>query len=60
MNEIMAAIKNETEYNAIMQRIEELIVLTDDNTPKQDKSLIELDILSELVEEYEDIHFPID
>ena len=59
MNEIMAAIKNETEYNAIMQRIEELIVLTDDNTPKQDKSLIELDILSELVEEYEDIHFPI-
>ena len=60
MNEIMEAIKNETEYNAIMQRIEELIVLTDDNTPKQDKSLIELDILSELVEEYEDIHFPID
>jgi hypothetical protein len=60
MNEIMATIKNETEYNAIMQRIEELIVLTDDNTPKQDKSLIELDILSELVEEYEDIHFPID
>ena len=59
MNEIMATIKNETEYNAIMQRIEELIVLTDDNTPKQDKSLIELDILSELVEEYEDVHFPI-
>jgi len=59
MNEIMAIIKNETEYNAIMQRIEELIVLTDDSTPKQDKSLIELDILSELVEEYEDIHFPI-
>ncbi|MBV5280872.1 MAG: XRE family transcriptional regulator [Paludibacter sp.] len=55
----MAIIKNETEYNAIMQRIEELIVLTDDSTPKQDKSLIELDILSELVEEYEDIHFPI-
>jgi len=59
MNEIMATIKNETEYNAIMQRIDELIKLTDDNTPKQDKNLIELDILSELVEEYEDIHFPI-
>ena len=55
----MATIKNEIEYNAIMQRIEELIKLTDDDTPKTDKNLIELDMLSGLVEEYEDIHYPI-
>lgn len=52
-------INNETEYNAIMQRIEELIKLTDDDTPKTDKNLIELDMLTGLAEEYEDIHFPI-
>lgn len=51
-------INNETEYDAIMQRIEELIKLTDDNTPKSDINLIELDILAGLAEEYEDIHFP--
>lgn len=51
-------INNETEYNAIMQRIDELIKLTDDNTPKTDRNLIELDILTGLAEEYEDIHFP--
>jgi len=52
-------IKNELEYDAIMQRIDELIVLTDENTPKTDKNLIELDMLTGLVEEYEDIHYPI-
>ena len=54
----MATIKNETEYNVIMQRIDELIELTDDDTLKTDKNLIELDILSRLVEEYEDALFP--
>ena len=42
-----------------MARIEELLPLVDDNTPKNDKNLIELDLLSELVSEYEDEHFPI-
>ena len=55
----MIAIKNETEYSAIMQRIEELLLLTDDNTPRTDKNLIELDMLSGLVEDYEEIHYPI-
>ncbi|HEY5501336.1 MAG TPA: helix-turn-helix domain-containing protein [Candidatus Humimicrobiaceae bacterium] len=42
-----------------MQRIDELLVLTDENTTKTDKNLIELDMLSGIVEEYEDIHYPI-
>lgn len=55
----MAKIKNKNAYDAAMARIEELLPLVDDNTPKTDKNLIELDLLSELVSEYEDEHFPI-
>ena len=55
----MAKIQNETAYRAAMERIEELLPLTDDNTPLTDKNLIELDLLSELVSEYEDEHYPI-
>ena len=55
----MAKIKNETAYNVAMDRIEELLPLVNDNTPLDDKNLIELDLLSGLVEEYEDEHYPI-
>ncbi len=55
----MAKIQNETAYEAAMERIEELLPLIDDNTPVTDKNLIELDLLSELVSEYEDEHYPI-
>ena len=55
----MNKIQNETAYKATMERIEELLPLVDDNTPTNDKNLIELDLLSGLVEEYEDEHFPI-
>lgn len=51
-------IENETAYKATMARIEELLPLVDDDTPLTDKNLIELDLLSGLVEEYEDIHYP--
>jgi len=55
----MAKIENEVEHNAICQRIEELFPLVDDNTPLTDRNLIELNLLSGLVEEYEDEHYPI-
>lgn len=55
----MAKIQNKAAYDAAMERIEELLPLVDDNTPLTDKNLIELDLLSELVSEYEDIHYPI-
>ena len=53
----MTKIQNETAYKATMERIEELLPLVDDNTPLSDKNLIELDLLSGLVEE--DEHYPI-
>ena len=55
----MAQIKNKEQYDAIMARIDELFFATDENTPKDDKRLLELDILSAMVEEYEQEHFPI-
>lgn len=49
----MAKIQNEIAYMAAMERIEELLPLVDDDTPLTDRNLIELDLLSGLVEEYE-------
>ena len=55
----MAKIQNETAYKAAMARIEELLPLVNDDTPLDDKNLIELDLLSELVSDYEDEHYQI-
>ncbi|MBQ0123626.1 MAG: helix-turn-helix domain-containing protein [Bacteroidales bacterium] len=55
----MAQIKSKEQYDAIMARIDELFFATDENTPKDDKRLLELDVLSAMVEEYEQEHFPI-
>ena len=49
----MAHIKTEKEYAAIMARIDQLFFETNEKTPMDDPRLIELDMLSALVEEYE-------
>lgn len=54
----MALLKTEEAYNAAMQRIEELLKIVTDETPTSDPRYLELDFLSDLVEEYEDIHYP--
>lgn len=56
---IMTAIKNEMEYRKILSRIDELLPFVNDMTSKDDKNYIELDLLSSLIEDYEDIHYPI-
>jgi len=55
----MAQIKSEAAYRAAMRRIEELLPLVNDNTPVDNPNYLELDMLSDMVEEYEDIHYPI-
>ncbi len=56
----MAQIKNEKEYEAAMKRIDELLPLTwGDNVPEDSPENIELNLLSDLVAEYEDVHYPI-
>lgn len=56
----MAQIKTEKEYEAAMARIEELLPQTwGDNVPDDSPENIELSLLSDLVAEYEDVHYPI-
>ncbi|MDR0865730.1 MAG: helix-turn-helix domain-containing protein [Candidatus Symbiothrix sp.] len=55
----MKMIVNELEYEAIIQRIDELVEIVDDNTPKTDKNFIELDFLTDLVVAYEKEHYPV-
>jgi HTH-type transcriptional regulator/antitoxin HigA len=55
----MKKITNEKEYNVIKNRIDELLeIVTDENYNSIPES-IELEFLSELIEEYENVHYPI-
>ncbi len=56
----MANINNEREYKVACERIEELLKVVNNDTPKTDKNLIELNLLSDLVADYEDEHFPVE
>ncbi len=56
----MAQIEDEKQHNAIMTCLDELFFATDENTPADDPRLLELDVLSALVEEYEQEHYPIE
>jgi HTH-type transcriptional regulator / antitoxin HigA len=56
----MADIKDERQYDVLIERIEELLPLVSNETPADDRNLVELDIISDLVEEYEEKHYPIE
>lgn len=55
----MAELKTEDQYDVLLERIEELLPLISNETPASDRNLIELDIISDLVEEYEEKHYPV-
>jgi HTH-type transcriptional regulator/antitoxin HigA len=55
----MVQIKTEKQYKAACTRIEELLKLVDNNTPADDGNFIELDLLSDLVADYEEIKYPV-
>lgn len=42
-----------------MERIEELLKIVNNETPVEDRYSVELALLSDLVVDYEDIHFQI-
>lgn len=48
------------QYEYALTRIEELLPLVDDATPVSDKNAVELTIVSDVVESYEKIHYPIE
>jgi HTH-type transcriptional regulator/antitoxin HigA len=48
----MAKIKNEKQYQVILKRVESLMEIVTEDTPPTDSNYIELDLLSDLAEEY--------
>lgn len=59
MENIKTKIENEAQYDWAMSRIDQLLPLVNDETPDDDPNSIELYLLSALVEEYEDVYYPI-
>ena len=55
----MVAIKTELQYEKAVERIEELLRVVGNDTPPDDKNFIELDLLSDLVADYEAVHYPV-
>ena len=55
----MAEIENESQYEAMMERIEDLLKVVSNDTPVTDRYFLELDVISNLVEEYEEKHYPV-
>jgi HTH-type transcriptional regulator/antitoxin HigA len=52
-------IKSEKEYKAIVERIEELLSDTENIENPESKGYVELNLLSDLVADYEEKYFPI-
>ena len=48
------------QYEFALARVEELLPLVDDSTPANDKSAVELTVMSDIVIAYEKEHFPIE
>ena len=55
----MTKIENKAQYDWAMSRIEELLPFVNDETSTDDAKYIELVLLSNLVGDYEDEHYPI-
>ena len=56
----MAELENEEQYEVMIERIEELLPLVSNETPVNDRNMIELVVISNLVEEYEEKYYPVD
>jgi HTH-type transcriptional regulator/antitoxin HigA len=56
----MTKIKTEAQYKGACERIEDLLKVVGNHTPENDKEFIELDLLSDLVADYEEEYFPIE
>ena len=52
-------IKNERQYKAACERIEELLKVVGNETSTNDKNFVELDLLSDLVADYEEAFYPV-
>jgi len=55
----MTKIKNEQQYKVACERLEELLAVVSNDTPTTDKNFIEMDLLANLVADYEEEHYPV-
>ena len=55
----MKTINNEKQYKIAEERIEDLLSVVDNMTPKDDVNFIELSLLSDIVADYEESQFPV-
>lgn len=55
----MTKIKTERQYRGACERIEELLAVVGNDTPSDHKNYIELDLLSDLVADYEEVYYPV-
>lgn len=55
----MEQLKSEQEYLKALNRIDELLQLTGDDVPSNDPNMVELLEISDLIYDYESIHYPI-
>ena len=55
----MTKIENEQQYDWAVARVEQLLPLVTDDTPRSDPNSIELELLSKLVADYSDEHYTI-
>ncbi|MBO4466283.1 MAG: helix-turn-helix domain-containing protein [Bacteroidales bacterium] len=55
----MTKIENEKQYESAMKRINELLEVVGEDTPEDDIRSVELVLLSNLVADYENEHYPI-
>ncbi len=55
----MAKIENEKQYKAAMERIEELLPIVGEETSEDDRYSVELVLLSNLVADYDESHYPV-
>lgn len=55
----MVRIKNEEQYDAMLKRVEYLMEVVGEDTPTNNPDFVELDLLADMVEEYEMAHYPV-
>jgi HTH-type transcriptional regulator/antitoxin HigA len=55
----MTKTKTEKQYKVACERIEELLQLVGNDTSTDDKNFVELDLLSDLVVDYEEANYPV-
>lgn len=56
----MRKIGTKKEYEALNTRMEELLKIVGNDTPTNGKNFIELDVISDLIADYEEEHFPVE